>query len=313
MESGFFLDVIVRQSSAILELLSSEDESLLIRWNSFLVLDLGLNILDGVSWLNVEGDGLAGKSLNEDLHTSSKSEDEMESRLFLDVVIAESSAVFELLSGKDESLLIWGDTFLVLNLCFDVLNGVCWFNIEGDGLTSESLDKDLHSSSESEHKMESGLFLDVVVGEGSAVFKLLSSEDESLLIWGDTFLVLNLGLDVLNGVCWFNIKCDGLTSECLDEDLHSTSKSEDEMESGLLLDVVVGEGSAVFELLSSEDESLLIWRNAFLILDLGLDILNCVCWLNVQSDGLSGEGFDENLHLLVFKLINYNFVDTCCF
>ena len=33
----------------------------------------------------------------------------------------------------------------------------------------------------------------------------------------------------------------------------TTTKSEDEMESGLLLDVVVGEGTAIFELLTGED------------------------------------------------------------
>jgi len=81
--------------------------------------------------------------------------------------------------------------------------------------------------------------LDVVVGEGSSVFKLLSSEDESLLIWRDTFLVLNLGLDVLNGVCWLDIEGDGLSSKSLDEDLHTTSKSEDQMEGRFFLDVVV--------------------------------------------------------------------------
>ena len=54
----------------------------------------------------------------------------------------------------------------------------------------------------------------------------------------------------------------------LDRSHTATSKSEDEMEGGLLLDVVVGEGSSVFELLSSEDESLLIGGNTFLILDL---------------------------------------------
>merc|ERR1719284_11321 len=109
--------------------------------------------------------------------------------------------------------------------------------------------------------MEGGLLLDVVVGEGSTVFELLSSEDESLLIWGNTFFVLDLGLDVLDGVCGLNIKSDGLTSQGLDEDLHTTSKSEDEMESGLLLDVVVREGSAVFKLLTGEDKSLLIRRD----------------------------------------------------
>ena len=72
--------------------------------------------------------------------------------------------------------------------------------------------------------------MDIVIREGSAVLELLSSEDESLLVWRDTFLVLDLGLDVLNGVCWLDIKGDGLTGEGLDEDLHTTSKSEDEME-----------------------------------------------------------------------------------
>ena len=38
--------------------------------------------------------------------------------------------------------------------------------------------------------MKSGLLLDVVVGEGSAIFKLLAGEDESLLVWRDSFLVL---------------------------------------------------------------------------------------------------------------------------
>jgi len=68
--------------------------------------------------------------------------------------------------------------------------------------------------------MEGGLLLDVVVGEGSTVFELLSSEDESLLIRWDTFLVLNLGLYILNSVGWLDIKGDGLTSQSLDENLH---------------------------------------------------------------------------------------------
>jgi len=75
-------------------------------------------------------------------------------RFFLDVIIRKSSAILKLLSSEDKSLLVWWDTFLVLDLGFDVLNGVSWLNIEGDGFTSESLDEDLHTSSESEHEME---------------------------------------------------------------------------------------------------------------------------------------------------------------
>ncbi len=73
--------------------------------------------------------------------------------------------------------------------------------------------------------------MDVVVAESSAVFKLLSSEDETLLIWGDTFLVLDLSFDVFNRVRWLNIEGDGLTGEGLNEDLHTTTKSEDQVKS----------------------------------------------------------------------------------
>lgn len=38
--------------------------------------------------------------------------------------------------------------------------------------------------------MEGGLFLDVVVRKRTAVFKLLPSKNQALLIWGDSFFVL---------------------------------------------------------------------------------------------------------------------------
>ena len=161
------------------------------------------------------------------------------------------------------------------------------------------------TTSESKNQVEGRFLLNVVVRKGSAVLELLSSEDESLLVWWDTFLVLDLGLDVLNGVSWLNIKSDGLSSQGLDEDLHTTSESQHEMESGLLLDVVVGEGSAVLELLSSEDESLLVWWNTLLVLDLGLDILNGVSWLDVEGDGLSGKGLNKDLHFSKVFLFNF--------
>ncbi len=48
--------------------------------------------------------------------------------------------------------------------------------------------------------MEGRFLLDVIIRKGSAVLKLLSSEDESLLIGGDALLVLDLSLDIFNGV-----------------------------------------------------------------------------------------------------------------
>ena len=61
--------------------------------------------------------------------------------------------------------------------------------------------------------------MDVVVGKGAAILELLSGKDKTLLIRGNSFLVLDLGLDVVNGVAWLDIKSDGLTSKGLYENL----------------------------------------------------------------------------------------------
>ena len=39
----------------------------------------------------------------------------------------------------------------------------------------------------------------------------------------------------------------------LDEDLHSTTQTKDQVKGGLLLDVVVAEGATILELLTSEN------------------------------------------------------------
>ena len=85
----------------------------------------------------------------------------------------------------------------------------------------------------------------------------------------------------------------------------SASKSQDEMESRFLLDIVIRKGSAILKLLTGEDKSLLIWWDTLLVLDLSLDVLNGVSWLDIKGDGLTGEGLDENLHFLVDCFINY--------
>ena len=59
------------------------------------------------------------------------------------------------------------------------------------------------------------------------------------------------------------------------------------MQGRLLLNVVVRKGAAVLQLLSSEDQTLLIWGNSLLVLDLGLDVLDGVRGLDIQSNRLS--------------------------
>jgi hypothetical protein len=53
---------VIREGSSILELLSGEDQSLLVRGDTLLVLDLGFDVVDGVGRLHLEGDGLARKA-----------------------------------------------------------------------------------------------------------------------------------------------------------------------------------------------------------------------------------------------------------
>merc|ERR1712027_18208 len=145
--------------------------------------------------------------------------------------------------------------------------------------------------------MKGGLLLDVIIGKGPTVFQLLTSEDQSLLFRWDSFLVLDLCLDVLDGVVWPDVQGDRLSREGFDEDLHgTTAKAKDKMKRGLFLDVVIRKRTSIFELLSSENQTLLLRWDSFLVLDLCLDVLNCVIRLDVQSDGLSREGLDEDLH-----------------
>merc|ERR1712156_837554 len=146
--------------------------------------------------------------------------------------------------------------------------------------------------------MESGLLLDVIVGKGAAILELLSGEDEALLIRGNALLILDLSLHVVNSVGWLDLEGDGLTGEGLDEDLHTTTEAEHQVKGGLLLNVVIRESTAVFELLTSEDETLLIGRNALLVLDLSLHIVDGVGRLDLEGDSLAREGLDENLHVL---------------
>jgi hypothetical protein len=144
------------------------------------------------------------------------------------------------------------------------------------GSKHTSLDEDLHSSTKTEDQVKGGLLLDVVVGKSATILKLLTSEDETLLVRRDTLLVLDLRLYVVDGVGALNLQGNGLSGKSLDEDLHTSTKTKDQVESRFLLDVVIGESTTVFELLSGEDQALLVRRNTLLVLDLGLDIIDGV-------------------------------------
>uniref|UniRef100_A0AC34QAK5 Gustatory receptor n=1 Tax=Panagrolaimus sp. JU765 TaxID=591449 RepID=A0AC34QAK5_9BILA len=91
--------------------------------------------------------------------TTTKTEDQVKSRFLLDVVVRKSTSIFELFAyklciyravqiskhtGKNQALLIWWDTFFILDLSLDIFDGVAGFNFKSDGFSCESLNKDLH-------------------------------------------------------------------------------------------------------------------------------------------------------------------------
>jgi hypothetical protein len=73
----------------------------------------------------------------------------------------------------------------------------------------------------------------------------------------------------------------------------TTTQTEDQVQGGLLLDVVVAQGAAILELLAGEDQALLIRGDALLVLDLGLDVVDRVRGLDLKGDGLARQGLHE--------------------
>ena len=130
--------------------------------------------------------------------------------------------------------------------------------------------------------MECGPFLDVVIRKCATILELLASKDKVLLIGRYFFLILDLGLVIVNGVRWLDLQCDHLAPQGLDEDLHTTMETKDKVEGQLFLNVVVRERSSILKLLTSKDEALGLVE----FLKVGIDIINCVRWFNARRRGL---------------------------
>jgi len=68
----------------------------------------------------------------------------------------------------------------------------------------------LATTAKAEDKMKGALLLDVVIRESASILKLLASENEALLIGGNSLLILNLLLHIVNGVRGLDFEGDGL-------------------------------------------------------------------------------------------------------
>ena len=63
----------------------------------------------------------------------------------MNIIVKKGSAIFELLSTANNSLLIWGETLLVINKILDSLDGITRLNVGGDCLSSQGLDINFHT------------------------------------------------------------------------------------------------------------------------------------------------------------------------
>ena len=72
--------------------------------------------------------------------------------------------------------------------------------------------------------MKCGLLLDVVVGQGAVVLQLPAGEDEAHVLAWDALLLVDLGLQVVDGVRGSDIQCDGLAIGGRHEELHAATK-----------------------------------------------------------------------------------------
>jgi hypothetical protein len=78
------------------------------------------------------------------------------------------------------------------------------------------------------------------------------------------------------------------------------------VQGGLLLDVVVGQGAAVLQLLPGEDEPLLVRRDPLLVLDLSLHTLDGVGGLRLEGDFWTSVFFERRWRneIFLFRFVN---------
>lgn len=80
--------------------------------------------------------------------------------------------------------------------------------------------------------MERAVFLDGVILQGVAVLKLLSGEDQPLLIRRNALLVLNLCFDIFNPVRGLYLESDVFAGQRLYENLHGKRRGRKNSEQG---------------------------------------------------------------------------------
>ncbi|CAL1396275.1 unnamed protein product [Linum trigynum] len=150
---------------------------------------------------------------------------------------------------------------------------------------------------ECEHEMKNVAGFNFVVLPGLVIRHLLSFEDQPLLVRRDSFHLLHFHLYPCNRVVQVHVDTNLFPRQRLHLDHRPSPEPQHQVKRRFLLNVVIGQSSAVFQLLPGENQALLIGRNPFLVLNLGLHIVHGVAALHLQSNRLPSQRFHEDLHL----------------
>ena len=119
---------------------------------------------------------------------------------------------------------------------------------------------------------------------------LLTAFQQSLLIWWDAPFILDLCFDIFNWVAGLYFKRDHFSTICF----HANTKQD----GGWILFGCCSHSvcTAIFQLFTGENQSLLVGWDTLFVLDFCLDIFDRVAWFDFKCDCLACEGLDENLH-----------------
>ena len=77
----------------------------------------------------------------------------------------------------------------------------------------------------------------------------------------------------------------------------ATTKAQHQVESGILLYRIVLECVSILQLLTGEDQALLVWRDSFFVVYFGFDVLYSVVGFTLECYVSSSEGLHEYLHI----------------
>lgn len=84
------------------------------------------------------------------------------------------------------------------------------------------------------------------------------------------------------------------------------TKTEDHVQRGLLLDVVIAQRATILELLACKDEGLPTWRYSCFLFNEHLDLINSMLMESFQCESPAGQDFDEDLHVVGSAVFGHN-------